>query len=112
MYYEQIDELKSEYNNQLEIKADARLEFTKYYVILSQLASRLSPLKNTASIDNKINSLLALEDEEMREKATNYFNLMKENEIFYKNARDKISYLDMSIREFQSRRKTERDIKN
>lgn len=111
MYYEQIDELKTEYNNQLEIKADARLEFTKYYVILSRLASQLSPLKNTASIDNKINSLLALEDEEMRETATNYFTLMHENEVVYKNARDRIDYLDSCIREYQSRRKTERDIK-
>lgn len=111
MYYEQIDELKESYNAQLEVKADARLEFTKCYVILSQLASRLSPLKNTASIDNKINSLLALDDEEMRDKATDYFTSMKENEVVYKNARDRIDYLDACIREYQSRRKTERDLK-
>ena len=111
MYYEQIDELKNEYNIQLEIKADARLEFTKCYVILSQLASRLSPLKNTASIDNKINSLLSLGDLEMRDTSMNYFTSMKENEIIYKNARDRIECINMNIREYQSRRKTERDLK-
>ena len=111
MYYDEIDALKEEYNTQLEIKADARLEFTKNYVILSKLASQLSPLKNTACVENKINSLLSLEDEEMREIATNYFTLMEEKEVIFKNARDRIEYLNMSIREYQSRRKTERDLK-
>lgn len=111
-YYEQIDDLKQQYNEQLEIKADSRMEFTKLFVILSTLASELSPLKNTASIDNKINSLLALDDEEMASKCRLYFQAMKEHEIMYKNARDKIGYLECCIKEYQNRRWCEKEIKN
>ena len=111
MYYEQIDELKEQYNTQLEIKADGRRESTKYFVILSTIASELSPLRDTASIDNKINSLLSLKDEEKRTECRKYFSLYKQNEVIWKNARDRIDYLETCIREYQSRRKTERDIK-
>jgi hypothetical protein len=112
LYYQEIDELKTEYNNQLEIKADARLAYTKYLVILSTLASQLSPLKNTASLDNKINSLLSLNDSEKASQCQEYFSLMKQNEVIYKNARDKIRYIEMNMQELWSRRRTERDIKN
>jgi hypothetical protein len=111
-YYNDIDELKQQYNTQLEIKADARLTYTKYLVILSTLASQLSTLKNTASLDNKINSLLSLNDEQMATQCQEYFSLMKQNEVIYKNARDRIRLIEMNIQELWSRRRTERDIKN
>lgn len=111
MYYEQIDNLIKQYNEQLEIKADARKEYKKCSVILRRLASEYSPLKNTASIDNKINSLLSLNDERIASQSMDYFIRMEENEVIYKNARDKINYLNICIIEYQSRRKTERDIK-
>lgn len=111
MYYEQIDSLIKEYNEQLELKADSRKEFKKCSVILRTLASEYSPLKSSASIDNKINSLLSLSNEQIRSQALDYFAKMEEMEVLYKNARDRIDYLKLCIIELQSRRRTEREIK-
>lgn len=110
-YYAEIDQLKTEYNVQLEKKADARTENKKYYVILCNLASELSPLRDTASIDNKIISLLSLKDEQMRADCKRYFESWQESDVIFKNARDRIEYLNTCIIEYQSRRKTERDLK-
>ena len=112
MYYDDITTLIDQYNETLEIKSDYRLEYIKNLVILKRLASQLSPLKDTASIDNKINSLLAIKDEEMRLKCEQCFEDMYKAEVIFKNARDKIDFLRLQIIEFQSRRRVERDIKN
>ena len=111
MYYESIDNLIKEYNEQLELKADSRKEFKKCLVILRTLASEYSPLKSSASIDNKINSLLSFTEDSVRSQALDYFARMEECEVIYKNARDRIDYLKLCIIELQSRRRCERELK-
>ena len=64
MYREQRDEYIQKLHEAIELKCDYRQKYTSYDVILRTLASQYSPLKNTSSIDNKVNSLLSLEDEE------------------------------------------------
>lgn len=110
-YYEQIDEYTERYNTALELYCDYRKKYTDYDVILRTLASQNSPLKNTASIDNKINSLLSLEDEQIRDTAIKLYEQVRKYEVAYKCERDKIKGLHLLIIELQSRRKAENTIK-
>lgn len=105
MYREDIYELIDQYNEQLEIKADARTEYQKALCILKVLAAKSSPLKSSASIDNKINSLLALDDKEEQAKAIKNHELMMIKEIEYKNARDKCDLLKLQVIEKQALRR-------
>lgn len=110
MYQEQIDEFTSLWFIELEKKADARLEYTKSLVLLKTMASKFSILKNTASVENKINSLLCLDDE-VGETAQMHYNRMCLKETEFKNARDMIEYYRTLVIEYQSRRKSEREIR-
>lgn len=110
MLNEQIKELLDQWHVELEKKSDARLEYTKSLIFLKVLASKLSPLKNSASVENKINSLLCMTDDAGK-MALKHHEIMHLKEVEYKNARDMAEYYRTQIIELQSRRKVESQIR-